>query len=181
MRLKKYPLPNVLIMALVIFGLSAFCAHAELKVGAKAPDFTLKAATNGAVSSVTLSKALKSGPIVVYFYPKAFTSGCSLEAHEFSQSMPKFRAKHVSVIGISADTIEILKDFSKKDCAGQFAVASDKNLKVAAAYDAKIPAVPLAARISYIISQDGHIVFVHSDANAATHVSAILREIDKLP
>lgn len=168
------------IVAITCVFLVATSALAELKIGSKAPDFSLQAAKDGKVDTFSLSKALKTGPVVVYFYPKAFTSGCSLEARQFSQAMPQFRAKHVTVIGISGDQIDVLKDFSKKDCAGQFAVGSDKNLKISKRYDAKMAAIPMAQRISYLIGQDGKILYSHSDSNAATHVSSILVEIDKI-
>jgi len=168
----------VLFLSTVPFASPAF---AELKLGSKAPEFALKVATNGKVSNFTLSSALKNGPVVVYFYPKAFTSGCSLEARQFSQSMPRFKAKHITVIGISGDRLNVLKDFSKKECAGQFSVASDRDLKVSSKYEAKMSNIPMAARVSYLIGQDGKILFSHTDSNAATHVSAILEEIDKLP
>jgi peroxiredoxin len=152
-------------------------AFAALKVGDPAPDFKLQAATDGKVKAFNLKAALKKGPVVVYFYPKAFTKGCSLEAHEFSVAMPKFKEKHVTVVGVSADTIDVLKDFSKKDCAGQFPVAADTNTAVAASYDAKIADKPMANRISYVVGQDGKIAFVHDDRDAATHVSSLLAAV----
>lgn len=160
--------------------LSSGVAFAALDHGQKAPDFTLKAAKDGVVSSFSLKAALKFGPVVVYFYPKAFTGGCSLEAREFSQSMAKFKAKKVTVVGVSADDIVTLQDFSKKDCAGQFSVASDQDLKVTKAYKAQMGTAPMSARISYLIDKKGKIVYVHADANAATHVSSLLAEAEKL-
>lgn len=150
---------------------------AALKVGDTAPDFKLQAATNGQVSTFSLAKALKSGPVVVYFYPKAFTSGCSLEAHEFSEAIPQFQAKHVTVIGVSADDIGTLQKFSEQTCQGKFPVAADADAKVAKEYDAKMPAIQMASRISYIVGQDGKIAFVHDDMNAATHVKSLLAAI----
>ncbi len=152
-------------------------AFAALKVGDAAPDFKLAAATDGNVKNFTLKAALKKGPVVVYFYPKAFTQGCSLEAHEFSVAMPKFKAKHVTVVGISADNIDVLKDFSKKTCAGQFPVAADTDTAVATSYDAKIPDKPMASRVSYVVGKDGKIAFVHDDRDAATHVSSLLAAV----
>ncbi|MDI7774586.1 peroxiredoxin [Asticcacaulis sp. EMRT-3] len=166
--------PAALALTALAFATPSFAA---LKVGDKAPDFNLQAATNGKVSTFSLKSALKKGPVVVYFYPKAFTTGCSLEAHEFSEAMPQFEAKHVSVIGVSADDIDTLKKFSAQTCEGKFPVASDTSATVAKAYDAKIPAVSMASRVSYIVGQDDKIIFVHSDMNAATHVKSLLAAI----
>jgi peroxiredoxin len=159
--------------------LAAAPSFAALKVGDKAPDFKLQAATNGQVSTFSLAQALKSGPVVVYFYPKAFTSGCSLEAHEFSEAIPKFQARHVTVIGVSADDIGTLQKFSEQTCQGKFPVAADAGAKVARAYDAQMGGMAMANRISYIVGQNGKIAFVHDDMNAATHVSSLLAAIGK--
>lgn len=169
------PFTRIASAALTVAALvAASPSLAALKVGDKAPDFKLQAATNGQISTFSLAKALKSGPVVVYFYPKAFTSGCSLEAHEFSEAMPQFQAKHISVIGISADDIGTLQKFSEQVCQGKFPVAADANAKVAEAYDAKMPVMAMASRISYLIGQDGKIAFVHDDMNASTHVKSLL-------
>ncbi len=152
-------------------------ALAALKVGDKAPTFTLKAATDGKVRSFSLKTALKDGPVVVYFYPKAFTGGCSLEAHQFSEAIDKFSAKHVSVIGVSTDDIGTLQKFSSADCQGKFPVAADTTAKVVTAYDAKMSDAKMANRISYVIGQDGKISFVHDSGDASTHVSALLTAV----
>ena len=109
-------------MKKIVLGLAALAgatllaspAFAALKVGDKAPGFSIPVATNGVVSTFSLQDALKSGPVVVYFYPKAFTGGCSLEAHQFSEAIPKFEAKHVTVVGVSTDEIGTLQKFSKE-------------------------------------------------------------------
>ena len=152
-------------------------AFAALKVGAKAPDFQLPSATDGKESTFSLKAALKKGPVVVYFYPKAFTGGCSLEARAFSEAMPKFKAKHVTVVGVSTDNIDVLKDFSKKDCAGKFPVAADPHQVASIQYDAKIGGAVMANRISYVISKDGRIAYVHQDGDASTHVPALLAAV----
>ncbi len=157
--------------------LAASPAFAALKVGDTAPDFSLPAANNGHVSTFSLKAALRKGPVVVYFYPKAFTGGCSLEAHEFSEAMPKFKAKHVSVIGVSADGIDILKKFSTQTCAGKFPVAADPDLVAAIQYDADMKDAAMASRISYVVGRDGKVAFVHEDPDAATHVSSLLEAV----
>lgn len=165
-------------LALAAAGLlAASPALAELKVGAKAPDFQLPSATNGVEKTFSLKAALKNGPVVVYFYPKAFTGGCSLEARAFSEAMPKFKARHVTVVGVSTDNIDILKDFSKKDCAGAFPVAADPHQIASIQYDAKTNGAVMANRISYVIGKDGRIAFVHVDGDASTHVPALLAAV----
>ncbi len=149
-------------------------ASAALKVGDKAPDFTLADANNGHVGTFSLKTALKRGPVVVYFYPKAFTSGCSQEAHEFSEAIGKFKARHVSVIGVSTDNIDTLKKFSTQTCAGKFPVAADPDMIASIQYDAHIPQRAMAARISYIVDRKGRIAFVHEDSDASTHVASLL-------
>lgn len=155
-------------------------ALAALKVGDKAPEFAVKAATNGKVHDFSLRKALKNGPVIVYFYPKAFTGGCSLEARQFSESMDKFTARHISVVGLSADDVPTLQKFSTADCGGKFPVGSDKSAKIAESYDAKIPAIPMSGRVSYIIGRDGKIAFVHDSKDASTHVSSLLAAAETL-
>lgn len=167
-------------LALGVAALTFACAapaFAALKVGDVAPDFQLDAANNGKVSTFSLKAALKKGPVVVYFYPKAFTGGCSMEAHDFSEAMPKFKARHVSVIGVSADGIEILKKFSTQTCAGKFPVAADPDQVAGIQYDAKMDGVIMDNRISYVVGRDGRIAFVHEDGDASTHVPALLEAV----
>ncbi|MFT3996230.1 MAG: peroxiredoxin [Asticcacaulis sp.] len=155
-------------------------AFAALKVGDKAPAFTVDAATNGAVHSFRLKTALKKGPVVVYFYPKAFTGGCSLEARQFSESMDRFAAKKISVVGLSADDVPTLQKFSQADCGGKFPVGSDKGAKIAETYDAKLPEKAMSGRVSYIIGKDGRIAFVHDSKDAASHVPSLLAAVESL-
>ena len=154
--------------------LAANASLAALKVGDKAPDFKVMAATNGVTSVFSLTHALKKGPVVVYFYPKAFTSGCSLEAHQFSEAIDDFKSRKVAVIGLSTDDIPTLQRFSKADCQGKFPVGADANASIATAYDSKIPTTKMAARVSYLIGTDGKILAVHDNPSAAAHVSTML-------
>jgi peroxiredoxin Q/BCP len=118
-------------------------------------------ATDGVVSTFSLQSTLKKGPVVVYFYPKAFTGGCSLEAHQFSEAIPAFDAKHVTVVGISTDEIGTLPKFSKEVCQGKLPVA-----------------FILSNSISYVIGTDGKIAFVHDSGDASTHVSTLLKAVN---
>jgi peroxiredoxin len=154
--------------------LAATPAMATLKTGDAAPDFTADAALGGKPFTFKLADALKKGPVVVYFYPKAFTHGCSLEAHAFAEAMPQFKALGASVIGVSHDDLATLKDFSTKDCASAFPVASDGDGHVIKAYDATLPLVSISSRTSYLVAPDGHVIAVHSDMDYSQHVDTML-------
>ena len=126
-----------LIGGLVLYSLGMFPAEAALKEGDKAPDFTAKASLAGKEFNFSLQDALKKGPVVVYFYPSAYTNGCNIEAHTFAEDKEKFEAVGTSIIGVSQDSIERLNDYSADPefCAGKFPVASDVDGSIAAAYD----------------------------------------------
>jgi peroxiredoxin Q/BCP len=126
--------------AFVIFflaGLVTFPALAALKQGDKAPDFSARASLAGKEFKFSLKDALKRGPVVVYFYPSAFTGGCNLQAHTFSENKEKFDAAGASIIGVSGDSIDRLHAFSSDPqyCAGKFAVASDADGSIAKSYN----------------------------------------------
>ena len=134
---------SALISSLVAFSLAvvaAPAAMAALKTGAQAMDFTTQAALAGKPFSFTLNEALKDGPVVLYFYPKAFTSGCTIEANQFAEATPEFNRMGATVIGISADNIETLQKFSVEECRNKFAVAVGSK-KVIKAYDANLPII----------------------------------------
>jgi peroxiredoxin len=109
-------------------------ATAALKAGAKAPDFSAQATLGGKQFNFVLAEALKKGPVVLYFYPAAFTPGCTVEAHNFAEAVPEFQALGASVIGVSRDNIKILNKFSVEECRSAFPVAADETGKVADGY-----------------------------------------------
>ena len=156
---------------------AATAAFAALTVGAKAPDFTAPAALAGKEFSFSLADALRKGPVVVYFYPKSFTSVCTEEAHLFAEELARLGA---SVIGLSADPIDVQKKFSASECRDAFPVAADPDMKVISAYDAKYPVVSYARRISYVIGKDGRIASVTDDSGAQKHVDNALASVKKL-
>lgn len=161
--------------AFLAAALLAAPAFAALKPGDAAPDFTAQAALGGKEFTFALADALKKGPVVVYFYPKAFTHGCSLEAHAFADAMPQFAALGASVIGVSHDDIATLDKFSTQDCASKFPVASDGDQHIMKAYDSVFAKAPdLADRISYLVTPDGHILAVHADLDYSKHVDTML-------
>ncbi|HEX2012541.1 MAG TPA: peroxiredoxin, partial [Roseateles sp.] len=140
------------LLAAALAGL-ALCGHAALQPGAAAPDFKTEAAVGGKAFHFHLASALREGPVVLYFYPKAFTSGCTVEAHRFAEATDEFRKLGATVIGMSNDDIETLKKFSVEACRNKFAVAADAGAKVMKDYDAALRVVPgMADRISYLIT-----------------------------
>jgi peroxiredoxin len=158
--------------------LGAGSATAALSVGAAAPDFTAEAALGGAAFEFSLAEALKKGPVVLYFYPKSFTRGCTAEAHDFAEATPKFNALGATVIGVSHDTIDTQKKFSVEACRNTFAVAADGNGSVMKKYDAALLIKPdMADRISYVISPEGKILYVYSSMNPDQHVKNTLEAV----
>jgi thioredoxin-dependent peroxiredoxin len=160
--------------------LAAAPASAALKIGAEAPDFTAPAAIGGKDFVFSLAEALKKGPVVLYFYPKSFTRGCTIEAHEFAENYDNFAAAGASLIGVSADTIETQREFSTKECRDKFPVAADANLSVIDAYDAKRDRPTqkgdtVSDRISYVVTPDGRIGLTHVGADPIEHVSQTLQ------
>ncbi|MGN6375059.1 MAG: peroxiredoxin [Sphingomonas sp.] len=163
-------------------------AAATLNTGATAPDFTTRGAVAGKVITVNLAQELKKGPVVLYFFPAAFTSGCNAEAHAFAENIDAFKKAGATVIGMSADTVPVLAKFSTQKCAGKFAVAS-AGPKVSAEYDVAFDKlVPIngsaprriTTRTSYVIAPDGKIVYVHSDPDPAGHISGTLAAVRAL-
>lgn len=160
-----------------LVGVLPSLARAELKVGTIAPAFSTKAAQGGAELRFTLSEALKKGPVVVYFYPKSFTSVCTEEAHLFAEAMPGFEKLGSSVIGVSADTIETQREFSRTECRDKFPVAADPNGKIVKAYDVlawEDGRSLYASRTSYVITPDGKIASVLTADDAGSHIQSAL-------
>lgn len=158
-------------------------AHAALKLGDEAPMFTTTGALAGKEFRFNLHDALAKGPVVLYFYPKAFTQGCTLEAHAFAEAMGDFRAAGAQVVGMSNDDIETLKRFSTEACRDEFPVAR-ATPGLISAYDVALvrAGVPTGQtdRTSYVIAQDGRIVMVHSDLDWRQHVSLTLAAVRAL-
>lgn len=162
----------------VLLAFVSLSAWAALPVGAKAPTFAAEASLAGKDFHFSLEKALAKGPVVVYFYPAAYTGGCDLEAHTFATHKDQFTAAGATIIGVSADDIARLNKFSSdpKYCAGKFAVASDADGKIAARYGLKL--VPpqkgvtdvngdpvthgFIPRTTFVIGRDGTIAAVFS-------------------
>src|ERR1700704_3008144 len=146
----------------ITMGVSMLAAplYAALQPGAQAPAFTTAATLAGKPFTFSLADALKNGPVVLYFYPAAFTKGCTIEAHEFAEATDKFKAMGATVIGVSHDTVDTLNKFSVSECRNKFAVASDADQKIMKAYDAVLWIKPdWAKRTSYVIAPNGEIIY----------------------
>ena len=160
---------------------AAPAALAALKPGDKAPDFTLDAALGGKPYRFELAKALAKGPVVLFFFPKAFTSGCTIEARAFAEASPRFEAMGATLIGISNDDADTIRRFSVEACRDKFAVAGDADSKVIRAYDARLMLMSgMADRISYVIDRQGRIAYAYSSLSAEGHVTNTLKAVEAL-
>ena len=150
-------------------------AGAALDIGDRAPDFTATAALGGKVYQYSLADALKKGPVVLYFFPAAYSEGCSVEAHYFAEAIPQFQALGATVIGVSGDDIDTLSKFSVQACQGKFPVASDDTQAVMKSYDAVMALKPdYANRISYVIAPNGKVLYNYQSLNPSRHVEKTL-------
>jgi thioredoxin-dependent peroxiredoxin len=155
-------------------------SYAALKTGAQAPDFTTEATLAGKPFKFALADALKNGPVVLYFYPAAFTKGCTIEAHEFAEATDKFKALGATVIGVSHDPIDKLNKFSVSECRNKFAVASDADQNITKAYDAVLAAKPeYANRTSYVIAPTGKIIYEYTAMDPEQHVGNTMAIVEK--
>jgi len=160
----------------IAFGLLAATfslpALAELKAGDKAPLFNTPAAFAGKELTYSLGDNLKKGPVVLYFYPAAFTKGCTIEARMFAEAVPDFAALGASVVGVSSDKIETLAKFSVSECSSKFAVVADTDQKVMKSYDSVLLSkTNYASRTSYVISPEGKVIHAYTDMDPAQHVA----------
>jgi peroxiredoxin Q/BCP len=170
---------RVLTLVSSLMGL-ALPAHAALNVGAPAPLFTLQASLGGKEFTFALADALKGGPVVLYFYPAAFTPGCNIEAHDFAEAVERFKALGATVIGVSHDTIDTLNKFSVSECQGKFPVAADTDMTVTKSYKAALaPFIPRANRTSYVIAPDGRILYSFTDLSPDDHVANTMRAVEE--
>jgi peroxiredoxin len=186
---------NVLLGCLLSTAI-AVPAFAALKEGDKAPAFTAKASLAGKAFDYSLVDSLKKGPVVVYFYPSAFTQGCNIQAHTFSENMDKFKAAGATVIGVSLDSIQRLNDFSADPnyCAGKVAVASDPSGSIAKSFDLMVGAARegakdsrgqeidhgFAERTTFIVTPDGKVAATVGGVSPADNVTKSLETVQHL-
>ena len=179
--MKKAPLIFAAVAASL---LAAAPVAAALKQGAAVPALTAQGALDGRTISVNLQQELRKVPVVLYFFPKADTPGCNLEAKAFAEKIADFRRAGAQVIGMSGDTLEDLSEFSKKECAGAFPVARATPATIEA-FDVALSMngqrnANLSDRTSYVIGRDGKIVMVHSDLDWREHVTRTLAAVQAL-
>ena len=171
--------PAALVFALVFAAVAP--AAAQLPEATVAPDFTAQVAQGGTVSSFSLARALAHGPVVLYFFPQSFTSGCTAEAHDFAEHIGAYKALGATVVGVSGDSIATQVKFSTQECRSKFLVASDPGLKIARSYRAAILNA-YADRTSYVIAPDGKIAYAYTNLDPGKHVAntlAALRVLKK--
>jgi thioredoxin-dependent peroxiredoxin len=165
-----------LFAAALSLGLAAH-GSATLPVGAKAPDIATQASLDGKPFAFSLKAALKKGPVVLYFYPAAFTKGCTIEAHAFAEATDDFHKLGATVIGMSADPIEKLNQFSVQECRSKFAVGSAAPATIAA-YDATMASRPtMSNRTSYVIAPDGKVIYAYSAMDPMGHVDGTMNAV----
>jgi thioredoxin-dependent peroxiredoxin len=152
---------------------------AALPVGTAAPAINTQAAIAGKAFRFDLAKALKKGPVVLYFYPAAFTQGCTLEAHEFAERHAEFAKAGATVVGMSNDDLPTLIRFSKEACRDKFAVAV-ANPQTIAAFDAKLGTSAKSNRTSYVIAPSGRIAYAFSDLDYRNHVKNTLAAVKQM-
>ena len=153
---------------------------AALNQGAKAPDFSLTAAQAGKEFNLSLKQTLRNGPVVLYFFPAAFTPGCTMEAHLFAEANGQFNQLGARVIGVTAGNIHRVAEFSRSECRDKFAVAADPGAKVAAQYDATMKGPdgkPLSNRTSYVIAPNGTILLSYTDSKPQAHIEKTMAAV----
>ena len=169
-----------LFASVCIAALLAVPASAALKNGSAAPEFKARASIAGKQFDFALADALKKGPVVLYFYPAAFTPGCTVEAHMFADAMEDFEKLGATVIGVSHDSIGTLDKFSLTECRSKFPVAADESGKIMRSYDAVARGAPeYADRISYVIAPDGHVLFNYTAGDPTHHVEYTMNAVRK--
>lgn len=153
-------------------------AHAALKVGDTAPEFTAQASQAGKQFPFSMSEALKKGPVVLYFFPAAFTKGCTIEAHEFADAAEDYKKLGATLIGVTAGNIDRLTEFSVSECRSKFAVAADPNAKIAESYKSTLAIFPgHSDRTSYVITPNDKVLFAYSDLAPDSHVTKTLEAV----
>ncbi|CAI8915475.1 MULTISPECIES: peroxiredoxin [Kosakonia] len=154
-------------------------AHAALPTGSQAPDFKLQGALAGKPLTFSLQQALQKGPVVLYFFPAAFSKGCTIEAHAFAEATDDFKKLGATVIGVTAGNTDQIDEFSKLECRDKFTVTADPGAKVAAQYDTlmKMNGKTLSDRTSYVIAPDGKILLSYTDRNPETHIQKTMEAV----
>lgn len=170
-----------MLFMMLAYGVAA-PAWAALDIGESVPKFSAPAALDGKAFTYSLATELAKGPVVVYFFPAAFSIGCSIEAHAFADALDQFTALGATVIGVSTDDAETLAKFSSQTCQGKFPVASDENKTISKSFDALMQTRPeYANRISYVIAPNGSVAYYYQSLNPFKHVEKMLAALKDMP
>ena len=164
------------LVALALATVAATPVYAALPIGVSAPPVTTPAVLAGKPFEFRLAEALKKGPVVLYFVPAAFTSGCTIEAHDFSDAMAQFAGLSATVIGLAHDSIDKLSRFSVTECRNRFAVGVASSA-IIDAYKVKMPILSMSDRTSFVIAPDGRIIFAYSALSPNGHVEKTLAAV----
>lgn len=178
-RIARYALIFAALIMAAILLLRPALSEAALGSGTPAPAFRTQAALGGKVFTLDLGKQLKKGPVVLYFFPKAFTKGCTLEAGAFAENHDRFAAAGATVIGMSSDRITDLQRFSTEACRSKFPVAV-ATPAIIRAYDVKLPIANMTGRTSFVIAPNGRIIYVYNNMNYVDHVRNTLDAVESL-
>lgn len=184
------------LLTALLFTTLTLPALAALKEGDAAPAFRAQASRAGQAFDYSLPAALAKGPVVVYFYPSAFTGGCNLQAHTFAENVEQFDAAGASIIGVSLDSIQRLNDFSADPgaCAGKIAVASDADGRIAKAYELQVAETPTgrkdtrgveiehgrAERTTFVVTPDGKVAATVGGLAPEANVQQALAAVQRL-
>lgn len=163
-----------IVAAVALAGLIAGPAMAAMKAGESAPEFTANAFVGGKPFTFNLDKALKKGPVVLYFFPAAFTKGCTIEAHEFADAAEQYQKLGATLIGITAGNVDRVGEFSSVECRSKFPVAADPGAKIAETYHSKMALLPYSERTSYVIAPDDKVILAFTDMSPDQHVAKTL-------
>lgn len=166
------------LLGAALVGLLPLSARAALDAGSAAPDFSATGSLGGQTIRFQLSQALKNGPVVLYFYPAAFTSGCTIEARMFAEATDEFRSLGATVVGVSTDDLDTLHRFAVSECRSKFAVLSDADRRIIRAYDAALAfKSDMADRVSYVITPDARVAYQYSSLSPNKHVANTLEAV----
>ncbi|MBS1189881.1 MAG: bcp [Rhodocyclaceae bacterium] len=185
-----------LLLGCLLSWVLALPAMAALNAGDKAPDFKAQASLAGKVFTFSLRDALRRGPVVIYFYPAAFTNSCNIQAHQFAADYEKFVAAGATVVGVSLDSIDRLNAFSADPnyCGGKVTVASDSDGSIARSYDLQVKEPPpgitdiqgiviehgLVEQMTFVVAPDGKIAATVADGSPAANVAKALEAVQRL-
>ncbi|EKJ5694308.1 peroxiredoxin [Salmonella enterica] len=167
--------------AILFLALTSFVASAALKEGDMAPDFTLQGALAGKPVTFSLHEELAHGPVVLYFFPVAYSKGCTLEAHDFAEATDDFKKLGATVIGVTSGNLEQVAKFSELECRNKFAVAADPGASVAGKYHTllHINGKTLSDRTSFVIAPDGKILLSYTNRNPDEHIEKTMDAVKK--